>query len=313
MVARAVDADRTELPDFGPYRVQELLGQGGMGMVHRAYDTVHQRVIALKRLPAVADPDFRARFRRESRIVANLRHPNVIPVNDFGEIDGQLFLDMMLVDGIDLRRALGTGMVDLDQTIKILTQVAHALDAAHAGGLVHRDVKPSNILIDRDGHAYLADFGIARATSPDATVLTGSGDLVGSWDYMAPERLSGGTVDGRADQYSLACVLFECLTGRLPHPAVDPAAKVAAHLLQPPPAPSVFLPTITPALDAVVMRGMAKDPARRFPAATVLMAAARSAAYAGETRRAASPTLPGPERERDQGRLVRAILKSTAV
>jgi WD40 repeat protein len=314
MVAGAVSSTTAELPEFGPYRILELLGQGGMGLVHRAHDTRHDRMVALKRLPVSgAEEDFRARFRRESRIVANLRHPNVIPVNDFGEIDGQLFLDMMLVEGTDLRRAMGAGTLDLDRTIQVLAQVAAALDAAHADGLIHRDVKPSNILIDNDGHAYLADFGIAREASGDATVLTGSGQVIGSWDYMAPERWSGGPVDGRADQYSLACVLFECLTGRLPHPAVDPAAKVAAHLLRPPPAPSVFAPTITPALDAVVLHGLAKDPARRFPTSTELMTAARSAAYTGQTRRAASPTRPGPSREADQGRLVRAIMRSTAV
>ncbi|ONI80260.1 hypothetical protein ALI22I_43600 [Saccharothrix sp. ALI-22-I] len=301
---------RSDLADFGRYQVRELLGQGGMGVVHRAYDTANDRVIALKRLSAsVTDHEFRARFQRESRIAAGLRHPNVIPVNDFGEIDGHLYLDMMLVEGTDLRRALGADEVDQVRALKILEQVAKALDAAHEHGLVHRDVKPSNILITADDHAYLADFGIARETSPEATALTRSGELIGSWDYMAPERLSGGEVDGRSDQYSLACVLFECLTGRLPHPATDPAAKVAAHLLQPPPAPSVFSPTVTPGLDAVVLRGLAKDPARRFQSTTALIHAAQAAAYDGDTARAARPTSPGPEN--DQGRLVRAILRST--
>ncbi|MCE6995177.1 protein kinase [Saccharothrix sp. S26] len=299
------------MADFGRYEIGELLGQGGMGVVHRARDTVHDRVVALKRLsPAATDDEYRARFQREARIAAALRHPHVIPVNDFGEVDGRLFLDMMLVEGTDLRRALGAGPLDPVRALEILAQVAAALDAAHGHGLVHRDVKPSNILITADDHAYLADFGIARETSPEATALTRSGDLVGSWDYLAPERLSGGPVDGRSDQYSLACVLFECLTGRLPHPAADPAAKVAAHLLQPPPAPSVFSPTVTPALDAVVLRGLAKDPARRFESATALITAAREAAFDGDTARAAQPTSPGPGD--DQGRLVRAILRSTA-
>ncbi|QQQ73767.1 protein kinase [Saccharothrix sp. 6-C] len=300
---------RSGLAGFGRYEIRELLGQGGMGVVHRAYDTVHDRVVALKRLSAAAtDHEYRARFQRESRLAAALRHPNVVPVNDFGEVDGHLFLDMMLVDGTDLRRALGAGEVDPVRALKILRQVAAAVDAANARGLVHRDVKPSNILISADDHAYLADFGIARETSPEATALTRSGDLIGSWDYMAPERLSGGEVDGRSDQYSLACVLFECLTGRLPHPAADPAAKVAAHLLQPPPAPSVFSPTVSPGLDAVVLRGLAKDPARRFESATALIAAAESAAFDGATEHAARPTSPGPGE--DQGRLVRAILRS---
>ncbi|MCC8249202.1 serine/threonine-protein kinase [Saccharothrix luteola] len=301
---------RSGSADFGRYEIRELLGQGGMGVVHRAYDTVHDRVVALKRLSAAAtDHEYRARFQRESRIAAGLSHPNVIPVNDFGEVDGHLFLDMMLVEGTDLRRAMGAGGVDPVRALKVLGQVAAALDAANGRGLVHRDVKPSNILIAADDHAYLADFGIARETSPEATALTRSGDLIGSWDYMAPERLSGGAVDGRSDQYSLACVLFECLTGRLPHPAADPAAKVAAHLLQPPPAPSVFSPTVSPALDAVVLRGLAKDPARRFESATALIAAAEAAAFGGDTEHAARPTSPGPAE--DQDRLVRAILRST--
>ncbi|MFD9734617.1 WD40 repeat domain-containing serine/threonine protein kinase [Umezawaea sp. NPDC059074] len=306
------EGDPVGLPDFGPYHVRELLGQGGMGVVHRAYDTVNDRVVALKRLSG-ADREYQVRFRRESRIVAGLKHPNVVPVNDFGEIDGQLYLDMKLVEGVDLRRALGSGSLDQDAVLGILAQVADALDAAHAMGLVHRDVKPSNVLVDGSGHAYLADFGIARETSSEVTVLTASGDLIGSWDYLAPERLSGGEVDGRADQYSLACVLFECLTGRLPYPGIDTAAKVAAHLLQPAPAPSLFVPTITPALDAVVLRGLAKAPGRRFPTSSELIAAARAAAYAGVTVRSAAHTAPGPSKERDQGRLVRAIVRSTAV
>ncbi|GAA1313036.1 protein kinase domain-containing protein [Saccharothrix xinjiangensis] len=304
---------QAELPDFGPYRVLELLGQGGMGVVHRAHDTANDRLVALKRLsPSTTDPEYRARFQREARLAASLDHPNVVPVHDSGEIDGTLFLDMALVEGTDLRRALGAGSVDRDRALDVLGQVALALDAAHERGLVHRDVKPSNVLLTQTWHAYLADFGIARETSPEATALTRSGDLIGSWDYMAPERLSAAPVDGRSDQYSLACVLFECLTGRLPHPAADPAAKVAAHLLQPPPAPSVFNPTVTPGLDAVVLRGLAKDPARRFGSSGELMTAAREAAYAGATARAARPTLPGPDVERDQGRLVRAVLRAGA-
>ncbi|ONI83004.1 hypothetical protein ALI144C_18330 [Actinosynnema sp. ALI-1.44] len=306
MVAGTFSAEPTDLPVFGPYRIEGLLGRGGMGVVHRAYDTVHERVVALKRLPgSVTDQDYRARFKREARLVAAMDHPNVIPVNDFGEIDGDLFIDMALVDGTDLRRALGAGPIDPDRAFRILGQVASALDAAHREGLVHRDVKPSNILLGRDDHAYLADFGIARETSPEATALTRSGDLIGTWDYMAPERLSAGPVDSRSDQYSLACVLFESLTGRQAHPGTDPAAKIAAHLLQPPPAPSVFVPAITRELDTVVMRGMAKDPARRFATASEFMTAARTAAYAGGTERAA----PATEGQAD---LVKAILRSSA-
>jgi len=298
--------------DFGPYQIGELVGRGGMGTVHRAYDTVNRRWVALKRLPGEGvDAEFRARFRREARIAGGLRHPHVVPVHAFGEIDGQLYLDMALIDGVDLRRLLGRGLPGPQRTVVVLSQIADALDAAHAAGLVHRDIKPSNILIGPDDHAYLADFGIARSTSSDSTALTRSGALLGTWDYLAPERLSGGQVDGRADQYALACVLFECLTGRLPHPAVEPAAKLAAHLLRPPPAPSVLDPTLPPELDAVVARGMAKDPGRRFPSCGRLVEAADSALRAAPTGPLAARTASAPAAA-DQAYLIRAILRATA-
>lgn len=299
--------------EFGPYRIHELLGQGGMGTVHRALDVRNGRTVALKRLSrSDVVHQLRARFRRECRIAAGLHHPHVVPVHDFGELDGQLYLDMLLVDGTDLRRELGAGPVAPERALDVLGQVAQALDAAHAAGLVHRDVKPANILLDRTGHAYLADFGIARPMSPEVTDLTGSGSLVGSWDYLAPERMAGtAEVDGRADQYSLACVLYECLTGRLPHPAPAPAGKVAGHLFEPPPAPSVLVSTITPALDGVVRRGLAKDPARRFPTATELIVAAREALYAGTTRSLGHATTHGPATSPGQGLLIRAIVATS--
>jgi hypothetical protein len=300
-----VDAGSADRVDFGPYRIGELIGRGGMGTVHRAYDAANRRWVALKRLPGGGvDAEFRARFRREARIAGGLRHPHVVPVHAFGEIDGQLYLDMALIDGVDLRRLLGRGALAPQRTIALLAQIADALDTAHAAALVHRDIKPSNILIGPDDHAYLADFGIARSMSSDSTGLTRSGALLGTWDYLAPERLSGGPVDGRADQYALACVLFECLTGRLPHPAVEPAAKLAAHLLRPAPAPSVLDPTLPPALDPVVVRGMAKDPGRRFPSCGGMLEAAGSAVRgplgppaAGHCigpRRRSGPGLPDP-------------------
>ena len=271
-------ADLIGPPDFGPYRVGELVGQGGMGTVHRAYDTVNRRVVALKRLPGTGvDAEFVARFRREARVAAGLRHPHVVPVHAFGEIDGQLYLDMALIDGTDLRRLLGSEAVDPPRVLAVLDQIAAALDAAHAAGLVHRDVKPSNILLGPDDHAYLADFGIARSMSSESTDLTRSGALLGTLDYLAPERLSSAPIDGRADQYSLACVLFECLTGRLPHPTDEPAAKLAGHLLRPPTAPSVLDPTLAPAVDPVLLRGMAKEPDRRFPSCAHLLEATGSA------------------------------------
>jgi serine/threonine protein kinase len=260
---------------FGPYRIEELLGRGGMGEVHRAYDTEHDRHIALKRLPSFAEAEFQARFRREAKLVAALREPHVVPIHDHGEINGQLYLDMALIDGPDLKRVLADGPLSPTRTIEILTQVASALDAAHAAGVLHRDVKPANILLDQAGNAYLADFGIARSLAEDVTKLTSTGDYVGTLDYMAPERLMrDNAVDAASDVYSLACVLFQCLTGRVPFPAPDTVGKLAAQLNDPPPAPSLFDRRIPPAMDLVVRTGMDKDPRRRYPSAGELMAAA---------------------------------------
>jgi WD40 repeat protein len=276
---------------FGPYRIEELLGRGGMGEVHRAYDTVHDREVALKRLPDLAAEEFRARFRREARIVAALAEPHIVRIHAHGEIDGRLYLDMALVDGPDLKRVLADGPLPPARAVEVLTQVAAALDAAHAAGVLHRDVKPANILLDRAGQAYLADFGIARPLAQDATLLTRTGDYVGTLDYMAPERLMRGDADAASDVYSLACVLFQCLTGRVPFPAPDSVGKLSAQLNDPPPAPSLFDRRIPPAMDLVVRTGMDKDPRRRYPSAGELMAAA--AAVTAEAPTAVAVELPG--------------------
>ncbi|WP_367128474.1 serine/threonine-protein kinase [Saccharothrix sp. HUAS TT1] len=264
---------------FGPYRVGELLGRGGMGEVHRAYDTAHDRVVALKRLSAVHndDEDFRARFRRESRIVARLREPHVIPIHAYGEIDGRLYLDMRLVEGSDLAEVVAGGPLPPDRAVRIVAQVAGALDAAHADGLLHRDVKPSNVLVTPDDFVYLVDFGIARSALPSATHLTESGAVIGTLDYLAPERIGGGPVDGRSDVYALACVLHACVTGNRPFEADSAAALLWAHLQQPPPSASATNPSVPLALDDVIRRGMAKDPAQRYPTAGALATAAARA------------------------------------
>ena len=259
---------------FGPYRIEHLLGRGGMGEVHRAYDTVHERQVALKRLPLLAGQEFENRFRREARIVEQLRAPHVVPVHSHGEIDGRLFLDMRLIDGPDLKRVLADGPLAPDRTVQILSQVASALDAAHANSVLHRDVKPANVLLDADGTAYLADFGIARLYEPDVTRLTETGDTIGTLDYMAPERLTHSDAGPGSDVYSLACVLFQCLTGRVPFPATDSVGKLTAQLNDPPPAASLFDRWIPPAVDLIIQTGMDKDPRRRYPSAGELMAAA---------------------------------------
>ncbi|ATE56462.1 serine/threonine-protein kinase [Actinosynnema pretiosum] len=264
---------------FGPYRVEGLLGRGGMGEVHRAYDTAHDRVVALKRLSAVyhSDAEFRARFRRESQVAARLREPHVIPIHAYGEIDGTLYLDMRLVEGEDLSDVLERGPVEPERAVRIVRQAASALDAAHADGLVHRDVKPSNILLSAGDFVYLVDFGIARSAAGDSTHITASGEVLGTLDYMAPERFSGTDVGGVVDVYALAGVLFACLTGRRPFTAEGTAAQIWAHMQEEPPRPSEARPGVPAALDAVIARGMAKDPAARYPTASALAEAAAAA------------------------------------
>ena len=205
---------------FGSYELQELIGVGGMGEVYRAYDTVRERMVALKllRTDVAADPSYQDRFRRESRIAARLQEPHVIPVHDFGEIDGVLYIDMRLVEGASVKDELRVnGVLPPARAVSIIGQVAAALDAAHANGLVHRDIKPENVLLTPDDFAYLVDFGIAYGGG-EATV-TKTGLIIGSCAYMATERLSGKAGGPASDVYSLTCLLYECLTGRAPFEA----------------------------------------------------------------------------------------------
>jgi serine/threonine protein kinase len=264
---------------FGPYELRSLIGAGGMGEVYQAYDTVKDRMVALKLLrPELAvDPSFQQRFRRESRTAARLHEPHIVPVHDFGEIDGVLYIDMRLVEGASLKAVLArSGPMHPTRAAAIITQVAAALDAAHASGLTHRDVKPENLLLTADDFVYLVDFGIAH--SGGDTGLTSAGSAIGSCAYMAPERFSGGSVGPPADVYSLACVLFECLTGQPPYPTGDLPSLMSAHLLSPPPRPSVTNPGLHQSFDAVILWGMAKDPATRCPSAGELARAASAAA-----------------------------------
>ncbi|MEJ3658445.1 serine/threonine-protein kinase [Actinomycetes bacterium KLBMP 9759] len=276
------------MEQFGPYRITALLGRGGMGEVYRAHDAETDRVVALKLLRPdfTSDAEFTARFRRECRSAAKLSEAHVIPIHRFGEIDGRLYLDMRLVSGTDLAKWLrANGPLAPEAAVAVVSQVASALDAAHAEGLVHRDVKPSNLLLTgTDGNmvdvstvfVYLLDFGVARASAdaPGAVQLTRAGTVPGSPNYVAPERFSGVEGDPRADVYSLACVLFEVLTGRTPFSG-DLPALMGAHLHTPPPRPSIVRDGVPPGFDAVVATGMAKDPERRYPTAGELASAAR--------------------------------------
>ena len=253
-----------------------------MGEVHRAYDTRRERYVALKRLlrELAADDQYRARFQRESAMAAKLNDPHIVPIHDYGEIDGQLFIDMRLVDGGDLAGLIAQGPMSAARAVDVIGQVADALDAAHAQALVHRDVKPSNVLLvggeqAERGVAYLTDFGIARALDGPTVSRTALG--MGSAGYMAPERFTGDDWDERVDVYALACVLVECLLGHRPFRAESLPSVMHAHLVREPPRPTQERPDLPAALDDVVAHGMAKDPAARYPTAGALADAARAA------------------------------------
>ncbi|WP_062979827.1 serine/threonine-protein kinase [Nocardia flavorosea] len=263
---------------FGPYELRSLLGSGGMGEVYEAYDTVKERVVALKLLSGdlVGDPEYQTRFRRESQAAARLAEPHIIPIHDWGVIEGRLFIDMRLVAGTDLRSVLQAGgPLSPQRAVTVIEQIAAALDAAHVDGLVHRDVKPANILVTDTDFAYLADFGIAHHAGDSA--VTQAGVAVGSYTYMAPERFERVPVTARADIYSLACVLHECLTGAQPFEAPSIGMLIRAHLAEPPPRASLQRTGLPAAFDDVIACGMAKDPHERFATAGELAVAARTA------------------------------------
>jgi serine/threonine protein kinase len=264
--------------EFGRYRLIELIGEGGMGKVYRARDTAIGRDVAIKVLPAemAEQSGYRERFRREALTAARLTEPHIVPIYDTGEIDGHLFLSMPVIDGTDIGSLIRRdGAMTPELAVRVIEQLASALDAAHASGLVHRDVKPSNALITAHMFVYLIDFGIAHDV--ESTRLTEVGTVVGTVAYMAPERFTDGTADARGDVYALACVLHECLTGRLPYPGGSVEQMMAGHLTMDPPLPTVVNPALPAGFDAVIARGLAKDPERRYQTATQLAVAARHA------------------------------------
>ena len=257
---------------FAGYLIESVVGRGGMGVVYRATDLSLERPVALKLVaPELAEDElFRRRFLKEPRLAASLDHPNVVPIYEAGEHDGQLYLAMRFVDGSDMRTLLRReGGLPAERALDILAQVAGALDAAHRRGLVHRDVKPANVLVDEDGHAYLTDFGVTKQLGGNTTE---TGQIVGTLDYVAPEQIRGEDVDARADGYALACVLYECLAGRPPFHRATEAETLWAHMQEPPPP----LPG-HPALQPVMVKALAKDPADRHATCGELIRDARAA------------------------------------
>ena len=248
-----------------------------MGAVYEATQLSLNRVVALKLLaPNLSDdPGFRARFEREGQVQAALDHDHIVAVYEAGQSEFGLFLAMRLIAGPTLKQLILDDELDPRRTVRLLTQVALALDTAHEAGLIHRDIKPQNILIGRGDHAYLADFGLIKA--PDEARLTGTGQFIGTIDYVAPEQIQGDPATPASDCYALAGVLYECLTGEVPFPKPSEAATLHAHVMSPPPVLSEIRPDLPPALDGVIAQGMAKDPwSRPSLAAELIQSASRA-------------------------------------
>ncbi|HSC74335.1 MAG TPA: serine/threonine-protein kinase [Gaiellaceae bacterium] len=288
-------ASRTRIgTQIAGFRIESVLGRGGMSVVYVAEQVRLGRRVALKVLTTELawDEQFRERFVRESQIAAAIEHPNIIPIYDAGEDDGLLYIAMRFVEGPDLKEVLKRGLLGVGRTIFLVEQIASALDAAHAHSLVHRDVKPGNILLEETtDHAYLTDFGVAKQTT--ARGLTSTGHFLGTVEYAAPEQIEGGPVDARTDVYALGCVLFECLTSTPPFAHGTEHAVLHAHLVDPPPSVTRVRPELPHAFDGVIATALAKDPAERFASCGDLVHAARNAA-SGSARRIESARPPAP-------------------
>ncbi|MGB7589459.1 MAG: serine/threonine-protein kinase [Solirubrobacterales bacterium] len=292
--------------EFAGYRVEGVVARGGMGVVYRATQLDLDRTVALKLIaPEFAeDKQFRARFSRESQTAASIEHPNVIPIYEAGEEDGVLYLVMRFVAGSDLYELIEKeGPMDLQRAVGIIEQVAEALDAAHEKGLVHRDVKPRNILVVSQGgreRVYLTDFGLTKSTA-STSQMTRTGQWLGTVDYVPPEQIEGGHLDARSDVYALGCVLYECLAGRVPFARDSEVARLFAHVKDPPPQLSAQRPDLPKALDEVIERAMSKAPEDRYPSAgdlgRALAAAARGTSDVEDERSVASgEAAPGATR-----------------
>ncbi|MGW4772247.1 serine/threonine-protein kinase [Nocardia sp. NPDC004278] len=270
---------------FAGYQIERRLGAGGMGTVFLVQHPRLPRKDALKILADVhaGDPEFRARFLREAEIAARLQHPNLVAVRDRGEQDGRLWIAMQYVDGVDVAQLIKMNALPIERAVRIFGEAARGLDEIHQAGLLHRDVKPANILVaaqpDGSDRVLVTDFGIARAAD-DSTTLA-SGGTTATLAYAPPEQISGDPMDHRGDVYALGCTLYHMLTGSVPFPRDSPGAVMYAHLNDPPPRPSLGNPSVPPAFDAVIAKAMAKQPDERFSSCAAFAAAARAALVGG--------------------------------
>ena len=252
---------------LGKYEIQAEIGRGGMGVVYRGYDPALQRVVAVKVLPPqlAMDPDFVRRFHREAVMAAQLKHPNIVTIHDVGEHEEFHFIVMEYLEGSPLDRWLTSGLLGVDQVNRVVRQVADALDFAHKRGVVHRDIKPSNIMVSNDGHVTLMDFGLVRAT--EGTMLTMSGAVMGTPEYMAPEQAQGQPTDHRADIYAFGIVIYRLLVGRLPFERTTAPALIHAHVYEAPPPLRQLRPDLSRVVEAVVLKAIAKQPTDRYQSA----------------------------------------------
>jgi len=301
-------ADTTDDPRIGKviagYRIEERVGRGGMGVVYRAEHLNLRRRAAIKIIaPDLAESEgFRERFTREARIAAALQHPNIVTVYDAGEVDGLLYLAMQYIEGFDLSAMLRReGRLRPYRAVDVCRQVAAALDAAHAMGLIHRDVKPANVLIE-GRTAFLTDFGLTKRLDGTHTELTRAGDVVGTIHYVAPEQIEGTQVSARSDVYSLGCLLYHCLSGQVPFARDTDVAVIYAHLSEDPPRLSTVRPELAGGLDAVIAKALDKSPDRRFPTCGDLINAARAVIDAAGPLADTSP--PRSAREAGQDSVV---------
>ncbi len=280
---------------FGRYVIKSEIGRGGMATVFHAYDPRFERDVAIKVLPKefLHDPQFRARFEREAKTIALLEHPAIVPVYDFGEEEGQPFIVMRYMSGGSMSERIQQGPISLEETVQLFNRLAPALDAAHAKGIVHRDMKPGNILFDQYGNAFISDFGIARLAQASGTTLTG-GNILGTPAYMSPEQIQGEKdVDGRSDIYSMGVILFQMLTGNAPYQSTTPVKVMMMHITEPIPQISQAKKDLPVAIQGVLDKAMAKEPADRY-SSTAEMASTLDGILFGTTPPRGSATMVSP-------------------